>query len=205
MFIRSWSVIQRLWELFWFVWWQKPKWKHVKDINIIYDFTKLVKIKQNDACECSLKSAEYRSNRRDCCPRPNISCLFDGSESCVGSRGYENRLWEVLAEFQQGSRTRKPSHTSTVEPKFTFLGIQTLGVFALRLSFKMQIPLGSLTLLTNSFQGVKNRLSSGHKVVWESQLCSILTVWPWQINHLTFQGLSMGKRHLRMGKRHLGS
>ena len=41
VFIKSWYIIQCLWKLFLFVWWQKPNWRHVKYVNIIYNLKDL--------------------------------------------------------------------------------------------------------------------------------------------------------------------
>lgn len=51
----------------------------------------------------------------------------------------------------RSSRTGMPPHTQpTPKPGSAFSETHTLGVFALRPSFKMQIPVGRLTLLTSS-------------------------------------------------------
>lgn len=57
--------------------------------------TKPVKFKQNDVCECALKSAGCYSNRRDCCPWPNTlhGYLLDQRPHGLhkGSPGYKSR------------------------------------------------------------------------------------------------------------------
>lgn len=124
-----------------------------------------VKFKQNDMCDSALKSVGYYSNRSDCGPWPNTSqgyCWIRGHRGLhTGSPGYQTRQWEALTEFQEGSRTRTPSHTSIVRPAFTFLKMHTLGVFALGLLLKCKYLWEGWHFLTNSFLGVEKRFWSG--------------------------------------------